>query len=227
MGAAGEFADRVKGYFGSAGRGIGRALRRTGRDVRITIEERPEIGPVELELPYPLPTREDPLALALFYFSAVTIVVMLFSVPAIYIATGQVPPVMAAAVGTMALLTGLVGNLHIVGRFLHEESTPLLRPLVGAGIPLLRAVHFWFGPLVAVLAVLYVAAHPSNNWLMHGAALVLCVWTVTGLLSKLPRDSPWNGRMLRRWTKVLHRRPFVYVVIVAFVAISAVTDFVY
>jgi hypothetical protein len=62
---------------------------------------------------------------------------------------------------------------------------------------------------------------------MHAAAIVVVVWMVTGLLLKLPKDSPWNGPMLRRWAEILHRRPFVYVIVIAFVFVSAVADIVY
>jgi hypothetical protein len=227
MGSATELALRVRGYFADAVRGIGRAFRRSFRDVAVAVEERPDLGPLELELPYPLPTREDPIALALFYFSAVTLVVTLTAVPATFVALGHVPLPMVAAVGGLALALGVAGNLSILGRHLEENSTQLLRPLVGAGVPLLNALHYWFGPAVAVLAVAYVLVHPSNNWLMHAAALVLVVWTVTGLLSKLPRDSPWNGPMLRRWAGILHKRPFVYVVVITLVFVSAVADIVH
>ena len=227
MGSAADFALRVRGYFADAGRGLGRALKRSYRDVAVSVEERPDIGPLELELPYPLPTRKDPLALGLFYFSAVTLVVTLTAVPATYKALGQVPLPMVATLGTLALILGVAGNLNVLGRLLEESSTPLLRPLVDAGVPLLNALHYWFGPAVAVLAVVYVVVHPSNNWLMHAAALALVAWMVTGLLLKLPRDSPWNGPALRRWAAILHRRPFVYVVVIALVFVSAVADLVY
>jgi hypothetical protein len=122
---------------------------------------------------------------------------------------------------------GVAGNLHIVGRYVLENSTQLLRPLAGAGMPLLNAVHYWFGPVVALLAVLFVLLHPSNNYLMHSAAMVLVTWSVTGLLLKLPKASPWNGPTLERWAGAIHKRPFIYVVIMAFVLVSAVADVVY
>ena len=227
MGSAGEFAGRVRGYFIDAGRGLGRAFKRAARDVAITIEERPEVGPVDLDLPYPLPTREDPLAFALFYFSVLSLVVTLTLVASTLVAFGEVPLTLVSAIGTLAVLLGVTGNLHIVGSYIYDNSTQLLRPLAGAGMPLLNAIHYWFGPVVAVLAVLFVLFHASNNYLMHAAAVVLVVWTVTGLLLKLPKDSSWNGPMLKRWVSALHKRPFVYVAVIAFVIISAVADIVY
>ena len=227
MSSAGEFAVRVRGYFTDAGRGLTRMFRRTVRDVVTTVEERPGLGPVDLELPYPLPTREDPLAFGLFYFSILTIVVTLTLTASTLVALGEVPLTVVGAIATLAVILGISGNLHIVGRYVHDNSTELLRPLVGTGMPLLNAVHYWFGPVVAILAVLFVLLHASNNYLMHSAAAVLVAWMVSGLLLKLPKDSPWNGPALKRWAGAIHKRPFVYVVVIAFVMISVVADVIY
>ncbi len=227
MGSAADFATRVRGYFVDAARGIGRTFRRSARDVVVAVEERPEIRPAELELPYPLPSREEPLALALFYLSFTIVVVTLTAVPATLLALGHVPLPLVAAVGGLALILGVVANLNFLAIHLVDNSTQLLRPLVGAGVPLLKALHYWFGPVVAVLGVVYVIFHSSNNWLLHATALLVVVWAVTGLLLKLPKDSPWNGPMLRRWAGLLHKRPFVYIIIIAMVFVSAVADIVY
>lgn len=226
MGAMGEFAGRVKGYFTSAGRGIGRVLGRSARDVVITIEDRPDVGPVEVDLPYPLPTREDPLAYVLFMTAVVTLVVTVILVLGLYVAMGEVPTELTVAIGVTALILGVVGNLTVIAGYLEDHSTTLLRPLVGAGIPLLNALHYWFNPVVAILALIFVLVHDSNNWLLHLVALTLLVWMVTGLLLKLPRDSPWNGPMLKDRAGTLHRRPFVYIVLIALVFVSVLADLV-
>jgi hypothetical protein len=226
MGAMGDFASRVRGYFSSAGRGIGRAVGRSSRDVVTTIEDRPDIGPVEVDLPYPLPTREDPIAYLLFFVASITLVVTVIMVVGFHFALGEVPSEMAMAVGAIALVLGVVGNLRVIAGYLEVNSTRLLRPLVGAGIPLLSALHYWFNPVVAILALIYVLIHPSNNWLMHTTALILLAWMVTGLLLKLPRTSPWNGPMLKRTAGSLHRRPFVYLVVLAMVFVSVLADYV-
>lgn len=224
MGSMGEFAGRVRGYFTEASRNIGRVLRRTSRKVAITVEERPDLGALEVEVPYPLPTREDPLAFTLFYFSVLTVVVTLTAVPLTLLAYGYAPPAMVVAVGTMALILGFVANLHILGAHLRKNSTQLLEPLVEAGMPTLRSVHYWMNVPTVVLVVMFVLIHPSNNWLMHTAALVLCAWLLTGLLLKLPKDSPWNGPMLERWAGTVHRRPFVYIVVIVLVLVSLIAD---
>jgi len=56
---------------------------------------------------------------------------------------------------------------------------------------------------------------------------VLVAWMVTGLLLKLPKDSPWNGPALKRWAGAIHKRPFVYVVVIAFVIVGLVADVIY
>ena len=226
MGAMGEFAGRVRGYFTSAGRGLGRALGRSARDVVVTIEDRPDVGPIEVDLPYPLPTREDPLAYLLFMSAMVILVVTVILVLGLYIAEGEVPSDLSITIGAMALVLGVVGNLKVIAGYLKEHSTTLLRPLVGAGIPLLNALHYWFNPVVAVLAFIFVLVRESNNWLMQVAALALLVWMVTGLLLKLPRDSPWNGPMLKNRAGTLHRRPFIYVVLIVLAFVSVLADLV-
>ncbi|NOQ53042.1 MAG: hypothetical protein GQ558_00390 [Thermoplasmata archaeon] len=226
MGAMGDFASRVRGYFSSAGRGLGRAVGRSTRDVVTTIEDRPDIGPIEVDLPYPLPTREDPLAYLLFFVAGITLVVTVIMVVGFYLALGEVPSEMALVVGVTALALGVVGNLRVIAGYLEDHGTQLLRPLVGAGIPLLSALHYWFNPVVAILALIYVLIHPSNNWLMHTMALILLAWMVTGLLLKLPRRSPWNGPMLKRTTGTIHKRPFVYIMVLAMVFVSVLADYV-
>jgi hypothetical protein len=126
----------------------------------------------------------------------------------------------------MALLLGVVGNMTVIAGYLEDHSTTLLRPLVGAGVPLLDALHYWFNPVVAILVLVFVLVHDSNNWLMPVVSLTLLVWTVTGLLLKLPRDSPWNGPMLRRTATLLHHRPFVYVAVIALAFVSVLADIV-
>lgn len=227
MSAAGDFSSRLRETLGSAGRGIGRAVRRTARDVAITIEERPDVGPIDLELPYPLPTREDGLAFVLFYVAGIAMALSVTVVVISYALTGEVPPLMVNAIGGTAVLLAVVGNLTLLARHLQANATSLLRPLVGAGIPLLNALHYWFNPVVAGMALIYVLLHPSNNWLMPVASLTLLVWAVTGLLLKLPRDSPWNGPMLQRWAGTLHKRPFVYLALIALVSVSYLADLLY
>ncbi len=224
MSGAGGFASRLRESLASVGRLVGRAFRRTVRDVTVTIEDRPDVGPFELELPYPLPTREDGLAFFLFYFAGLALVVSVTLVVSSYALTGEVPPGLVNAIGGTAVLLAVFGNMGLVARHLQGNATSLLKPLVGAGIPLLDALHFWFNPVVAGMGLIYVLLHPSNNWLMPVAALALLVWTVTGLLLKLPRGSPWNGPMLKRWAGTLHRRPFVYLALIAIVSVSYLAD---
>ena len=226
MGAMGEFASRVRGYFSSAGRGLGRTVRRSTRDVVTIIEDRPDVGQLEVDLPYPLPTREDPLAYLLFFVTGITLVVTTIMVVGFYFALGEVPSEMAVAVGATALVIGVVGNLKVIAGYLEGHSTQLLRPLVGAGIPLLSALHYWFNPVMAILALIYVLIHPSNNWLMHSTALIMLAWMVTGLLLKLPRRSPWNGPMLKRTSGSIHKHPFVYIVVLAMIFVSVLADYV-
>lgn len=226
MGALGDFAVRVRGYFSTAGRGMGRAVGRSGRDLVVTVEERPDLGPLDVSFPYPLPTREEPLAYVLFLSATLTLVVSVLLVAGYQLALGHVPPGIVMAVGAVALALGVLGNMTVIALFIEDNSTQLLRPLVGAGVPLLRALHYWFNPIVAGLVLVFVLVHSSNNLLMPAVAIVLLVWAVTGLLLKLPRDSPWNGPMLRQWCGLLHRRPFVYVVLVAMAFVSVLADVV-
>ncbi len=212
---------------GEYGRDLGRRAHRQAKDVAVMVEERPDVGPIEVDLPYPLPTREQPLALVLFYGASLTLVVSLTLVASSYILLGQVPSGLVNAVGGIAVVLALVGNLTIIARPVHENASTTLRPVVGAGIPLLNALHYWFNPVVAVLGVVYVATLPSNNWLMPVAAMVLVAWAVTGLLLKLPRASPWNGPMLRRWAGTLHKRPFVYVALLVLVSIGFLSDLMF
>jgi hypothetical protein len=227
MSAFGDFATRVRGYFGSAGRGLTRSTRRTARDVVVTVEERPDIGPIEVDLPYPLPTREDPLAYLLFNVAGLTLVISLALVISSVVLLGYVPPSLVTGVGATAIILAFVGNLTVIAGYLEKHATSMLRPLVGAGIPLLSALHYWFNPVVAVLAVVFVLTYESNNWLMPIASLVLLAWAVTGLLLKLPKDSPWNGHMLKTWAGTIHRRPFVYIALIALVSVGLLADLLY
>jgi len=202
-------------------------VRRTARDVAVTIEERPDVGPIEIELPYPLPTRDDGLAFVLFYVAGIAMVVSVTLVVTSYALMGEVPAAVVDAIGGAAVALAVVGNLTVVARHLQANASSLLRPLVGVGIPVLNALHYWFNPVVSGMGLIYVLLRPSNNWLMPVAVLTLLVWTVTGLLQKLPRDSPWNGPMLQRWARTLHRRPFVYLALIALVAVSYLADLLY
>jgi hypothetical protein len=227
MSAVGDIANRVRDGFGTAGRELGRLVRRRSQEVATTIEERPDVGPLELELPYPVPTREEPLALALFYGAGLTLVVTLALVASSLVLMGSVPAPLVTAVGAIAVVLGIVGNLTVIARPIEENATETVRPLVGAGIPILNALHYWFNPIVAILAAVYVMVQDTNNWLLPTAALVLLAWAVTGLLLKLPRDSPWNGPMLARWAGTLHRRPFIYIAILALVLVGVLADLVH
>jgi small-conductance mechanosensitive channel len=219
----GRFRDGV----GTFGRELGRMLRRQGRQVVTTIEERPDVGPIDVELPYPLPTRDQPLALVLFFGAGLTLVISMTLVISSYVLMGHVPGSLITAVGAIAVVLGMAGNLTVIARPIEDNATTALRPMLGAGIPLLNALHYWFNPVVAVLAMMYVMVHASNNWLLPVAALTLLVWAVTGLLLKLPRDSPWNGPMLRRWAGRLHKQPTVYVLLIALVSIGFLADLIY
>ena len=193
----------------------------------VRIEDRPDVGPIPVELPYPLPTRDEPLAMVLFYGAGLMLVVSITLVISSYVLMGYVPPTLVTAVGAMAVVLGVVGNLTVIARPIEDNATTTLRPMVGAGIPLLNAMHYWFNPVVAILALVYVATQPSNNWLLPVAALALLVWAVTGLLLKLPRESQWNGPMLKRWAGTLHKRPFVYIALIALVFIGFLSDLIY
>ena len=193
----------------------------------VRIEDRPDVGPIPVELPYPLPTRDEPLAMVLFYGAGLMLVVSITLVISSYVLMGYVPPTLVTAVGAMAVVLGVVGNLTVIARPIEDNATTTLRPMVGAGIPLLNAMHYWFNPVVAILALVYVATQPSNNWLLPVAAMTLLVWAVTGLLLKLPRESQWNGPMLKRWAGTLHKRPFVYIALIALVFIGFLSDLIY
>jgi hypothetical protein len=227
MASAADYGAQIRDAFSSTGRRINGLLRRSARDVAVMVEERPEVGPFEMDLPYPIPTRDEPLAYVLFYVGLLTIVATITVVPATFIAFGEVPMGMMMVIGTIALVIGTVANLRYVAMSIMDNSTQLLKPLVGLGVPLLSALHYWFGPVLAVLGVTYVIVHPSNNILGHAAAVVIVVWTATGLLLKLQKDSPWNGKMLQRWAGALHKRPFVYIALIATVTVSAFADYVY
>jgi hypothetical protein len=221
------FTGRVRDGFSTFGRELGRILRRRSHDVAVTIEERPDVGPIEVDLPYPIPTREDPLALVLFYATGLILVISVSLVVTSQVLMGYVPSELVNAIGAIAVLMAVGGNLTVIARPLKQNATSVVKPLVGASIPLLNAVHYWFNPVVAVLALMYVMVQPSNNWLMPVAALVLLTWAVTGLLLKLPRDSPWNGPMLKRSAGSLHRRPFVYIALITLVSVSFLADLIY
>ena len=227
MSAVGDLAGRMRDGFSTFGRELGRMLRRRSHDVAVTIEERPDVGPIEVDLPYPVPTWDDPLALVLFYATGLVLVVSVSLVVTSQVLMGYVPTGLVTAIGAIAVLMAIAGNLTVIARPLKRNATSVVRPLVGASIPLLNAVHYWFNPVVAVLALVYVMVHPSNNWLMPVAALVLLAWAVTGLLLKLPRDSPWNGPMLKRYAGTLHRRPFVYIALIVLVSVSSLADLIH
>lgn len=221
-----DFSRRAREAVAGAGRAIGRALRRSGHRVVVALEERPRVGPVEVDLPYSLPTRDEPLALALFVFAAVTVVFSISLVLGSLALLGEVPWPLVLALGALALVLGVAGNLSPVATYTEERSTQLLRPLIGLGLPVMDRLHTWFNPVVTVLLVLLVLSYDSNNWLLLPAVALMLAWTVTGLLLKLPRDSPWNGPMLVKWAGYMHRRPFVYVIVVVLVAVSLIADYV-
>ncbi len=227
MSTVSDIPGRVRDVFLAAGRGMGRMFRGGTRKVAVTVEERPDVGPIQVELPYPLPTRSEPLALMLFYGAGLTLVISLTLVVTSYLLMGHVHPGLIVALGAIAVFLGVAGNLTVLARPVEENATQTVRPMVAAGIPVLDALHFWFNPVVAVLALVYVLVQPLNNWLIPVAALILLAWTVTGLLLKLPRDSPWNGPMLERWAATLHRRPFVYIAVLALVLVGALSELVH
>jgi hypothetical protein len=227
MSAARDLPGRVWDGIGTFGREASRILRRQGRDLATTIEERPDVGPIEVDLPYPIPTRDQPLALVLFFGAGLTLVISVTLVLTSYALTGEVPAYMVTTVGAIAVVMGLVGNLTVIARPIEDNANTVLKPMMGAGIPLLNALHYWFNPVVAVLATTYVMVQSSNNWLLPVAALTLLLWAVTGLLLKLPRDSPWNGPMLQRWAGSLHKQPTVYIILIALVSIGFLADLIY
>jgi hypothetical protein len=225
--ALGDFATRVRGYFRDAARWTGRKARGAGSDLATVIEERPPLELPEVEFPYRIPTREEPIALALFIVMCLGIALTVSVLPAAALLYGHAPRALLVAVGLAAVIVGAIANLDIVGRALEEESTQLLRPLVSTGVPVLHQLHYWLNPLLAVLVTAFAIFHRSNNLLMLAAAVVLVAWALMGLMIKLPRDSPWNGPMLHKWAGRLHRTPFVYIAVIAFVFISIATDIVY
>jgi hypothetical protein len=227
MSAVGDIASRMRDGFGTAGRELGRLVRRRSHQVAVTVEERPDLGPVQLELPYPVPTREEPLALVLFYGGGLTLVITMALVVSSSFLMGSVPPFLVTTVGAIAVVLGVMGNLTVIARPIEERATETVRPMVGAGIPILNALHYWFNPIVAILVTVYVLVQDTNNWLLPTAAVVLLAWAVTGMLLKLPRDSPWNGPMLARWAGTLHRRPFIYIAILALVLVGLLADAVH
>jgi hypothetical protein len=227
MAGVADFAGRVRGYFVSAGQGIGGLFKKAGRDIAITVEERPEVPLPEVEFPYKFPTREEPVALALFVFVTVTAAATLAAVPVAILAYGYTPRPLVVTVGLLGLAVAIVANVNFIASAIERESTQLLRPMVGYGLPALNALHFWLNPLVAVLAVVFILIRSSNNVIMHAAALALVAWMLTGLMLKLPKDSTWNGPMLQEWAGRIHRQPFVYLVIIIFVFVSLMADLVY
>lgn len=227
MVAVREIPGRLRDGLGTLGREMGRMLRRRSHQVAVTVEERPDPGPVQVELPYPLPTRTEPLALFLLYGAGLTLVVSLTLVGTSLALTGQVPPSLVRALVGVAVILGIAGNLTVIARPVEENATETLRPMVGAGIPVLNALHYWFNPVVATLALVLALVRPPNNWLLPTAALVLLAWTVTGLLLKLPSDSPWSGPMLVKWAGRLHRRPFVYIALLALVLVGFLSEAIY
>jgi hypothetical protein len=227
MSAVGDIPGRVRDVFTTAGREMGRFLRRSTERVAVTVEERPDVGPLQAELPYPLPTRGEPLALALFYGAGLTLVVSLTLVATSYILMGHVPPGLTTALAAIAVVLGVTGNLTVIARPVERNATQTVRPMVTAGIPVLNAMHYWFNPVVTVLAIVYVLVQPVNNWLIPAAAMVMLAWAVTGLLLKLPPDSPWNGPMLERWAGTLHKRPFIYIALLVLVLVGSLSELVH
>ena len=120
---------------GTFGREMGRVLRRRSRQVAVTVEERPDLGPAHVDLPSPLPTRSEPMALALLYGAGLTLVVSLTLVGTSLALTGQVPPTLVRALVGVAVILGIAGNLTVIARPIKENATETVRPMVGAGIP--------------------------------------------------------------------------------------------
>jgi len=227
MAALGDIGARVKGSFTDAGAAVADGARATAEGIAAVVEDRPALELPEVDFPYRFPTREDPLALALFWGVVLSLAVVLSIVPAAMLLYGGAPVPMLWGLGIAALAVGVLANLNLAGRALQEESTQQLRPLVRAGVPVLDALHFWLNPLAVVLVAMFAVAHRSNNYMMYAAAATLVAWALTGLMLKLPRDSAWNGPMLQRWAERMHRTPFVYVAVIAFAFVGLAADWIY
>ena len=227
MGALGDFATRVRGYFADAARWTAASAKRAGSDLVTVVEERPPLELPEVGFPYRIPTREEPLALGLFVMLCLGTALTVTVVPAAMLLYGHAPRSMLVTIGLAAVALLVAGNLNFIASAIERDATRLLRPLVSKGVPVLLQLHYWLNPLAMVLVVAFAIAHSSNNYLMLACAVVLVAWSLTGLMVKLPRDSPWNGPMLQRWAGRLHRTPFVYLAIIAFAFISLSADWIY
>jgi len=227
MGALGDFATRVRGYFADAARWTAASAKRAGSDLVTVVEERPPLELPEVGFPYRIPTRDEPIALALFVVLCLGTALTVTVVPAAMLLYGHAPTSMLVTIGLAAIAFLVAGNLNFIASAIEREATHLLRPLVSTGVPVLLQLHYWLNPLAMVLVVMFAIAHSSNNYLMLACAVVIVAWALTGLMVKLPRDSPWNGPMLQRWAGRLHRTPFVYVAIIAFAFISLSADWIY
>ena len=227
MGALGDFATRVRGYFTDAARWTATSAKRAGSDLVAVVEERSPLELPEVEFPYRIPTREEPIALALFVILCLGIALTVTVVPAAMLLYGHAPTSMLVTIGLAAVALLVAGNLNFVASAIERDATQLLRPLVSKGVPVLLQMHYWLNPLAMVLVVAFAIAHSSNNYLMLACAVVMVAWTLTGFMVKLPRDSPWNGPMLQRWAGRLHRTPFVYLAVIAFAFISLSADWIY
>jgi len=227
MGALGDFVTRVRGYFTDAARWTAEKAKRAGLDLATVVDERPPLELPEVEFPYRVPTREEPLALGLFVMLCLGTALTVTVVPAAMLLYGHAPRSMLVTIGLAAVALLVAGNLNFIASAIERDATRLLRPLVSKGVPVLLQLHYWLNPLAMVLVVAFAIAHSSNNYLMLACAVVLVAWSLTGLMVKLPRDSPWNGPMLQRWAGRLHRTPFVYLAIIAFAFISLSADWIY
>jgi len=227
MAALGDLGGRVKGSLAGAGTAVADGARATAEGIAAVVEDRPALELPEVDFPYRFPTREEPLALALFWALVLSLAVVLSVVPTAMLLYDGAPAALLWGLGIAALAVGVLANLNLVGRAVQEEASQMLRPLAGAGIPVLDALHFWLNPLAVVLVAAFTIAHSSNNYMMHAAAATLVAWALAGLMLKLPRESAWNGPMLQRWAGRMHRTPFVYVAIVAFVFVGLAADWIY
>ena len=227
MAALGDLGARVKGSLTEAGTVVADGARATAEGIAAVVEDRPALELPEVEFPYRFPTRGEPLALVLFWALVLSLAVVLSVVPAAIVLYDGAPVPLLWGLGIAALAVGVLANMNLVGRAVQDEATQLLRPLAGAGIPVLDALHFWLNPLAVVLVVAFAVAHSSNNYMMLAAAATLVAWALTGLMLKLPRESPWNGPMLQRWAGRIHRTPFVYVAVIAFVFVGLAADWIY
>lgn len=227
MAALSDLGTRLRGALRGAAGSVGRSTRRATQGVAVAIEGRPPLELPEVEFPYRFPTRGEPLALVLFWTVALSIAAVSTLVPLTVLLYGRAPPSLIYALGVSAMVVGAVANLNLFGRALRKEATQLLRPIVDAGVPVLDVLHFWLSPLLVVLVLAFALVRSSNNYLMVVVAAVLASWAVSGLLVKLPRDSPWNGPMLQRWAGRLHRTPFVYVALLAMAFTGIAADMMY